>query len=333
MSFKIGSYTIKSREYYNALLDAGITSDSELKKIDKNNDKKISEDELEELLLDEDETEDGEEDIDEEDSGSSSFSMDVADSIALHEEKIRDLMQNLAAACSELGTSADMETFDSNLSNVENIENQIKEHREAIYELLAKEEGGDYSDYGDYGDYDDYDDSSTGSIKSGKSLKSSKGTCSAIAKYALQYNGKGESEMYGIMTGKGYRFNSGLWCADFATFCTKETYGKDALSDCPNTSSCWGIGTWAKSHNVLMDSRYGYKMDLSKVKPGDYIMYNADGGEWYHIGIVSKVNSDGTVDTIEGNTGNGVCGSHSHVSTNNVSFVLVHNVYGSKSKS
>lgn len=323
MSFKIGSYTIQKREHYNALLDAGITADSDLKKIDKNDDKKISEDELVELLDEEDDDETDETEESNSSGGSDGdYEEDAWESIMLHESKIRELMLQLQQASSSLGTSSDMEVFDSNLSKYETIKDNIKSHREAIYDLLTKiEESGDTASVSDTG--------SSYSSGGTKSIKSAKGTCSAVANYGLKYNGKSQSEMQSIMTGKGYTFNWGLWCADFATFCTKETYGKDALSGCSNTSSCWGIGTWAKSKGALMDSREGTKKDLSKVKPGDYIMYNADGGGWYHIGIVTKVNSDGTVDTVEGNTtSNSKCATHSHVNTSNVSFVLLHNIYG-----
>ena len=324
MAFKIGSYTIQKRDHYNALLDAGITSNSDLKKLDKNDDKKITEDELVELIGDEDDEDEETEETDDSSGSDGDYEEDVWESIMLHESKIRDLMIQLQQAGSAMGTASDMDTFDSKLSNYESIKDDIKSHREAIYDLLTKAEGDDSSASVSS---DSGDDDSGG----GKSIKSSKGTASAIANYGLKYNGKSQSEMRSIMTGKGYTFNDGLWCADFVTFCTKETYGKDALSGCSNTSSCWGIGTWAKSKGALMDSREGTKKDLSKVKPGDYIMYNADGGGWYHIGIVTKVNSDGTVDTVEGNTtSNSMCATHSHVNTSNVSFVLIHNIYGSK---
>ena len=168
-------------------------------------------------------------------------------------------------------------------------------------------------------------------VNATNTIVSGSGSAAAIANYALQYNGKGESEMSQIMTSKGYQFDAGQWCADFVTFCTRETFGSDAFgSACCSGSS--GFGEWARSNNILMDSRET-NIDLSKVQPGDYILYNADtSASWYHIGIVTAVNADGTVDTVEGNTGNGECATHSHVSLDGrgygVSFILAHNVYG-----
>lgn len=341
MTYEIGSYTIKNRKYYNALLDAGITSNSELKKIDTNKDKIISEDELEELLLEDETDEIDETDDNSKKTGSSGgFSADVAESIALHEKEIRQLMQNLAAACSDAGTASDMDALNSSLSNVENIKNQIKEHREAIYELLTKEEG----DTNVSGASSTVGVSSTkgvskvSSVKNGKTIQSKAGTASKISDFAMQFEGKSQSEMQPIMTAAGNAYNWDQWCADFVTFCTRQTYGIDLLAGNTNTSGCCsGYGDWARNKGILMDYREN-EMDLTKVKPGDYILYNdysSSGYPYYHIGIVRAVHPESnTVDTIEGNAdGAGNCRAWSGINVYNggsrgcgASFVLVHNL-------
>lgn len=45
-NYKIGSYEISTKAYYDALNDLGITNENMLKKLDVNGDKKLTEDEL-----------------------------------------------------------------------------------------------------------------------------------------------------------------------------------------------------------------------------------------------------------------------------------------------
>ncbi len=151
-----------------------------------------------------------------------------------------------------------------------------------------------------------------------------------VAEMGLSFNNMSASQMQSIMTNAGCAFHDGQWCADFATFITKQVYGNDVpgnlLSECSNLASCYGYGTWAQSKGILMDSRTT-QYDKSQVKAGDYILYNADeAGEWYHIGIVSSVDNDGTIHTIEGNTngGAGSVGAHTiEPNRTDVSFVLM----------
>ncbi|MBR2068157.1 MAG: CHAP domain-containing protein [Candidatus Gastranaerophilales bacterium] len=116
---------------------------------------------------------------------------------------------------------------------------------------------------------------------------------------ARTYAGNNEASMRQIIRGEGYQFDDGLWCADFATFITAMTYGKDSTpgdfyNSCANTAYCPTIDSWAKEHDV-------FTTDSSQVQPGDFILYNHNGRAG-HIGIVTGVNADGSVNTIEGNT-------------------------------
>ncbi len=120
-----------------------------------------------------------------------------------------------------------------------------------------------------------------------------------VVEFALALDGLSASEMKQLMQAAGCQFDSGAWCADFVAYVTSEVIGSDSefLSTCSNTAYCPTIASWASSNGILSD--YG---DSSDVEPGDYIIYYNDSKGYYHIGIVTSVNDDGTVNTVEGNT-------------------------------
>lgn len=109
---------------------------------------------------------------------------------------------------------------------------------------------------------------------------------------------------------------SQAWCADFATYNTKKAFGSKLPSDfgwatrngvkyCP--SQVWGLKYWAEDNDCYLDvasSSNKSKYIAQNVKPGD-IMIEKRGGK-SHTGIVTKVNSDGSFETVEGNTSNKV---------------------------
>ena len=146
-----------------------------------------------------------------------------------------------------------------------------------------------------------------------------------VADFALKLDAMSASEMRELMTAAGCRFDDGAWCADFVTYVTKQIYGNDATpgdfaNSCSNTAYCPTIGAWAREKGV-------YTTDSSQVEPGDYILYGGAGDE-YHIGIVTSVNPDGTVNTIEGNTsddnGNYTDGVVNQHSNRTGAYVLMH---------
>lgn len=146
-----------------------------------------------------------------------------------------------------------------------------------------------------------------------------------VVEFAKNLDGLSASEMKQIMQSAGCQFDSGAWCADFCTYVTKQVYGNDATpgdfaNNCSNTAYCPTIGQWARNKGV-------YTTDSSKVQPGDYILYGSAGSE-RHIGIVTSVNSDGTVNTIEGNTsddnGNYTDGVVNQHSNRTGAYVLMH---------
>ena len=120
-----------------------------------------------------------------------------------------------------------------------------------------------------------------------------------VVDFATKLDGMSASEMKQIMQAADCQFDDGAWCADFVTYVTKQIYGNDATpgdfaNSCSNTAYCPTIGSWAESKGILTT-------DSSQVEPGDFILYNR-GGRFAHIGIVTSVNEDGTVNTVEGNT-------------------------------
>ncbi len=122
----------------------------------------------------------------------------------------------------------------------------------------------------------------------------------ALLDFALSKDGLSAEQMKKLMQEAGCQFDDGQWCADFVTYCLKQVYGDDIPGDfantCSNTAYCPTIEEWAKSNG-------SYTTDSSQVEPGDLIIYTRK-GQAGHIGIVTSVNADGTVNTIEGNTSN-----------------------------
>ena len=108
----------------------------------------------------------------------------------------------------------------------------------------------------------------------------------ATAKQYIGYNEKDGS--YKLFTNG----RKEAWCADFATYVTKQALranGKTIPSDF-GSSSVAGLKSWGQKNGR-------YTTDISQAKPGDIVIFN-----WSHTGIVKNILADGTVVTIEGNT-------------------------------
>lgn len=99
---------------------------------------------------------------------------------------------------------------------------------------------------------------------------------------------------------------SQAWCADFVTYNTRQTFG-NKLPSSFGSSSVSGLRDWGKSNNCYLDVTAASNKSqyiAQNVKPG-YIMIEKRGGK-SHTGIVTKVHSDGSFETVEGNTSNKV---------------------------
>lgn len=98
------------------------------------------------------------------------------------------------------------------------------------------------------------------------------------------------------------------WCAEFASACAIQTFGKkDAISYFPLSASCSRMITEAKAKGIWVEK------DSYVPETGDFILYDWDDTKPKkdnknspdHVGIVEKV-KDGTITVIEGNKHNKV---------------------------
>lgn len=126
-----------------------------------------------------------------------------------------------------------------------------------------------------------------------------------VLELAKQFEGKTQDEMREIMRQAGYQFDDGAWCADFVSFIAGQTIGEENLPDwyknC-NRAYCPDIMNNAKANGAFVSE--------DQAQAGDAILFDWDGdGNADHIGYVTKVNGDGTVETIEGNTSGNNAGS------------------------
>lgn len=98
---------------------------------------------------------------------------------------------------------------------------------------------------------------------------------------------RGEILKYPNAFGRG----SEAWCADFTSWVMRQAGGSMNDPYCPSVvNQLKADGNWKGKSNP---------------QPGDLVLFDWDGDRVAdHIGIVEKVNADGTIGTIEGNTEN-----------------------------
>ena len=114
---------------------------------------------------------------------------------------------------------------------------------------------------------------------------------SAIVNTAMKYLGYNESN------GSYLKFTDGreiAWCAAFVSYVVKETLG-DSTPAGFGSASVSTLRSWGESNG-----RYISRSQWNQVKPGDIMIQKENGAS--HTGIVTKVDPDGTIHTIEGNT-------------------------------
>ncbi|MEW5822557.1 MAG: CHAP domain-containing protein [Cyanobacteriota bacterium] len=91
------------------------------------------------------------------------------------------------------------------------------------------------------------------------------------------------------------------WCGAFAEWCVKQATGGKVPWKGENFHYVPNITSWAKKNNVY--ESYNPSTVQQRVKPGDMIIFQ--GGrrsESSHVGIVTAIRPDGTIETVEGNT-------------------------------
>lgn len=124
---------------------------------------------------------------------------------------------------------------------------------------------------------------------------------SDIVSSAKQYLGFNENDnSYKLFT----QGRSEAWCADFVSYTVKEAYRKNGKKVPPGfgSSSVSGLRQWGINNNCYfsLDSKTGKNTAIAQyIKPGDVVIFKNGVS---HTGIVTKVNSDGSFQTIEGNT-------------------------------
>lgn len=121
---------------------------------------------------------------------------------------------------------------------------------------------------------------------------------SDLAVKAKSYVGKVNSDKEGNRL-----FSNGqkqAWCADFVTKVTKDTFGSKLPSSF-GSSAVSELRNWGIQNNCYteMPASEKAKFIADNVKVGD-IMIEKEGGK-SHTGIVTKVNKDGSFETVEGN--------------------------------
>lgn len=125
-----------------------------------------------------------------------------------------------------------------------------------------------------------------------------------LADKAKSYVGRVNSDREGnrlFSAGK-----SQAWCADFVSYNIKQTYGSNLPSSFKHFSSVSDLRNWGEQNNCYKKVPSNNKASFiaNNVKVGD-IMIEQNSGK-SHTGIVTKVNSDGSFEVVEGNCSNKV---------------------------
>ena len=124
----------------------------------------------------------------------------------------------------------------------------------------------------------------------------------SIISTAAKYLGFNEAN------GSYKKFTNGrteAWCADFVTYVIKETFRRagKAVPAGFGSPSVSGLMAWGKqTGRWIQTAGKGNKASIikSQVKPGDIIIFKSAGAS--HTGIVERIDANGKIHTIEGNT-------------------------------
>lgn len=282
--FKIGNFIIQTQNAYDVLKAAGVTSDSKLKKIDVNSDNKISEDELVDLDFDDDSADETEQ------TSSSGTVLDdsAMEQIKRYNEATYQLEAQLNQLYSLMATSEDYDEMQGYQSSIDSLQSQIDNNRQQVYNLLVQAEGG-----GGSGGV-----SGAGSIGGGSSEFGN-----AVASIAQSYVGKLSEADGSYLQVTGGRAEH--WCADFVTYVVSKAceqtgkslngFGSPAVANL----RAWGEANGCYGSIDGMSSSQKSQWIVNNVKPGDVMIMQNNSS---HTGIVTKVYSDGSFDTVEGNT-------------------------------
>lgn len=315
----IGNFEIDTLKAFTALQSAGVSKEEDLKKLDLNGDSKISEDELVELLSDED---------DNSSSSSSSSSSSVSDSeqlvlnqLQMYDELNLQLEERLNSLYSDLASSSDLDDTDSIMQEIQTVQNQINQNMNAVYSMLVQQENqaaaaanAATSSVDGVNAVNGYSGLTTGTGISG-------GTAfgNTIVSIAQSYVGKLKESDGSYLKVTGGRQEA--WCADFVTYVVKQACSQTGTSlngfGSPSVSN---LQAWGKANGCYIDvagSSNRAQTIVQNVQPGDVMIQKSNGAS--HTGIVTKVYSDGSFDTIEGNTSDQCLARHYDASSSKLS--------------
>ena len=128
-----------------------------------------------------------------------------------------------------------------------------------------------------------------------------------LAQKALSYVGKVNNDSEGNrLFSKG---QNRPWCSDFVSTVVHNVYGSKLPSSFPpSLCSVASLRNWGESNNRFLKLPSSNKADFiaNNVKPGDLMIITRPAGKHGHTAIVTKVNPDGSFETVGGNESNSV---------------------------
>lgn len=289
--FKIGNYTITNKEVYEILKEEKV-SEGVLKNFDVNGDKKITEDELQELLLD-----------DSENSSATDAPTELSDQVLTQmeylDEQYEELKKQMSALTSQLGTASDLDSYQSIQGQIEQVRESMNSNRMNVYNLLVAAENQALQQT-----YGTSSMATTGvaGTTTGSGISGGTGFGNTIVSIAQSFVGKLNETDGSYLQVTGGRAEP--WCADFVTYVVTKACEQTGKSlNGFGSPAVRTLAAWGQSNNCYIDvvgSSNRAQTIVNNVQPGDVMIQQSNGAS--HTGIVTKVYADGSFDTIEGNT-------------------------------
>ncbi len=294
--FKIGSYTIGNKEVYEVLKQENV-SDNVLKQLDLNGDNKISEDELQELLL-------SNEDENNDNNSATDAPVELSDTVTAQiqylDKQYAELRKQMSSLTSQIGQAADLETYQSIQGQIDQTRSSMNSNRMNVYNLLVAAENQALSQTASASGVSTV--SGAPGVTSGTGISGGTSFGNAIVSIAQSFVGKLKETDGSYLQVTGGRAEH--WCADFVTYVVSKACEQTGTSlngfGSPSVST---LQAWGQANNCYIDvagSSNRAQTIVNNVQPGDVMIQKNSGAS--HTGIVTKVYSDGSFDTIEGNT-------------------------------
>ena len=290
-NFKIGNYTITNKEVYEILKEEKV-SEGVLKNFDVNGDKKITEDELHELLLQDDENNSATD-------APTELSDQVLTKMEYLDDQYEELKKQMSALTSQLGTASDLDSYQSIQGQIVQVRESMNSNRMNVYNLLvAAENQALQQTYGTSA----MATTGTAGTTTGSGISGGTGFGNTIVSIAQSFVGKLNESDGSYLQVTGGRAEP--WCADFVTYVVTKACEQTGKSlNGFGSPAVRTLAAWGQSNNCYIDvvgSSNRAQTIVNNVQPGDVMIQQSNGAS--HTGIVTKVYADGSFDTIEGNT-------------------------------